>query len=542
MSPRIRRLVGLDGGPPHPAAEDLLSDTLAGRVERRDFLRICGWLGVTAVSAQAAVGLSACAPGVVGAAANRLRFACAVQQITDPALTTWVEASNLFRNALEFLTEVDADNITRPYLASSWRPSDDLKTWHFDLRPGVRWSNGEAFTSADVAFNIRRWIAPASQSVNRTAFGAIDGLEVLDDHAFVLHLKRPVCALPEQLYAFTCPMLHRRFEAEGADWPKNPVGTGPFALVDYEVGRRARFRRRPGYWGAPALVEQIDYVDLGTDVATQVAALAADQVDILYRVTIAELDLVARLPHARLLKSQAAQAPVMRMQGDKPPFNDIRVRRAVVAAADNDRMLRFAYRGQGMAGENHHVAPFQPDYGALPRKPRDVARARSLLAEAGHANGIDLTLTLGNTQGRWEQDTAQVLQQDLAEAGIRLKLNVIPAAEYWSIWDKTPFGLTYWAHRPLGVMALDLAYRSGSAWNESRFADAQFDAALDDAMAVLDPRQRARSMARCEAILQDRAIMVQPFWAEKFTAVSERVRGHRAHPSDYFRMDRVSLT
>jgi peptide/nickel transport system substrate-binding protein len=530
-----------DGSALHPAVPELRDRVIRGEIGRRDFLRTVAWLGVSMASAEALVGLAGCAPAPAASTKNRLRFVCAVQQMTDPALTTWIEASNLYRNSLEFLTEVDADNITRPYLAESWKPSDDLKTWRFQLRPGIKWSNGDSLTTEDVAFNINRWIAPQSMSANRTTFSVIDGFERIDDLAFAIHLKRPVCSLPEQLYAFTCPIVNRRFEAQGGDWPKNPVGTGPFELVSYDVSRSAKFRRRPGYWGAPALVEEIDYIDLGTDVATHVAALAAGQVDILYRVSISELDLVKGLPDVKLLSCQAAQTLVMRMQVDQKPFDDKRVRQAVVAAADNAEMLKFAYRGLGVVGENFHVAPFQPDYGPLPRRPRDVAKAKRLLAEAGYPNGIDLTLTLGNTQGRWEQDTAQILQQNCAEAGVRIKLNVIPAAEYWSIWNKTPFGLTYWSHRPLGVMLYDLAYRSGASWNESHFANPDFDRALDEAMAILDPHERAHAMAKAEAILQDEAVIVQPYWAEKFTAVSDRVRGHRMHPSDYFRMDHVGL-
>lgn len=534
-------LLNTDGGPAHPAAPDLCDRMRRGEMGRRDFMRTMGWLGVSGASAAAAAGLAACAPARPKASRDTLRFVCAVQQMTDPALTTWIEASNLFRNSLEFLTEVDADNITRPFLAQSWRPSEDLKTWDFILRPDVRWSNGDPFTAEDVAFNIRRWIAPGSKSVNRTAFAALRDLEVTGPHAFRLHLDRAVCSLPEQLYAFTCPILHRDFETRGGDWPKNPVGTGPYRMTDFEVGRQASFQRRADYWGPAPALARIDYVDLGTDISTHVAALAAGQVDVLYRVSVAELDLVNRLPQARLIRQQAAQTVVMRMQHDARPFDDLRVRRAVQLAADNAQMLKLAYRGFGAVGENHHVAPFQPDYAPLPAQKRDVAQARHLLTEAGHADGLDLALTIGNTQGRFEQDTAQVLQQNLAEAGIRLHLKVLPASEYWSVWDKTPFGLTYWSHRPLGVMALDLAYRSGSAWNESHFSDPGFDRALDNAMARLDPKDRARDMAGLEKTLQDQAVMVQPYWAEKFTAVSPRVRGYRAHPSDYFRMDKVWL-
>jgi len=546
MSRVIRGIRNVGGGRLHPAVDDLTDQFLRGEIDRRSLLRTLSWLGVSIPSAQAALGistlgLSGCGTAETARTGKRLRMVCAVQQITDPALSAWVEASNLVRNALEFLTEVDADNITHPYLAESWLPSDDLKTWRFQLRQGIRWSNGDVFNVDDVAFNFHRWLAPDSQSVNRTSFAAVTGFERLDDYAFALHCSRPFCSLPEQLYTFTCPILNRRFEQQGGDWPKNPVGTGPFRLTKFEVGRRAQFRRREGYWGPPPRVDEIDYIDLGPDVATHVAALAAGQVDILYRVNISELDLVKRIPHARLLRTQSAHTLVMRMQVDKPPFTDIRIRKAVQCAADNAEMLKFAHRGMGVVAENMHVAPTQPDYAHLRARPRDVAKAKALLAEAGHPDGIDLTLTLGNTQGRWEQDTAQILQQNCAEAGIRINLNVMPPAEYWSIWNKTPFGLTYWSQRPLGVMLYDVAYRTGSAWNESNFANPAFDRALDEAMAILDPKARAVAMARCETILRDQAVIVQPYWPEKFTAVSNRVVGYRLHPSDYFRMDKVGL-
>jgi peptide/nickel transport system substrate-binding protein len=461
--------------------------------------------------------------------------------MADPAETTWIEASNLFRNSVEFLTYVDSDNVTHPYLAESWRPSEDLKTWDFKLREGIRWSNGDPFTVADVVFNINRWIAPNSKSPNRTTFAAVTGVEPLDELRFRVHLSRPICSLPEHLYAATCPILHRRFEEEGANWPRNPIGTGPFQLTEYHVSRIAVFKRRAGYWGAPAYLDEIRYLDLGTEIATHVAALAADQVDLLYRITISELDLVKRFPSMRLLTEPSAQTLVMRMQQDQRPYDDIRVRKAVVLSCDREQMLRLAYRNYGVLGEHHHVAPFHPDYFRLPPIRRDVATARRLLSEAGYPNGLDLTLALGNTQGRYEQDTAQVLQQNCAEAGIRLTLQVVPAAEYWTLWDKVPFGMTYWAHRPLGVMVLELAYRSGSVWNESHFSNAGFDAALDRALGILDPHERSAAMGDAERILQEQAVMVQAFFPKKFTVASARVRDFRADPQDYYRMDKVWL-
>ncbi len=532
----------------HSAARPLVQDALRAGTDRRSVLRVLSWLGVSAASARAVLGLPAGGPRPAQSRQSEtprqggtLRFVCSVQQMTDPATTTWIEASNLFRNSLEFLTYVDSDNVTHPYLAESWHPSDDLKTWEFKLREGVRWSNGDRLTVADVAFNIKRWIAPSSKSPNRTTFAPITGIEALDELRFRLHLSRPVCSLPEQLYAANCAILHRSFEERGGNWPRDPVGTGPFQLTDYHVSRIAVFKRRRDYWGSPAYLDEIRYLDLGTEIATHVAALAAGQVDLLYRVTISELDLVKRFPSMRLLTEPSAQTLVMRMQQDQKPYDDVRVRKAVVLSCDREQMLRLAYRNYGVLGEHHQVAPFHPDYFRLPPIKRDVAAARRLLAEAGHPDGIDLTLALGNTQGRYEQDTAQVLQQNCAEAGIRLALRVLPAAEYWTIWDKVPFGVSYWGHRPLGIMALELAYRSGSVWNESHFANPRFDAALDKALGILDPRQRSLAMGDAERILQEEAVMVQAYFPRKFTAASQRVRGFRADPQDYYRMDGVWL-
>jgi peptide/nickel transport system substrate-binding protein len=194
-----------------------------------------------------------------------------------------------------------------------------------------------------------------------------------------------------------------------------------------------------------------------------------------------------------------------------------------------------------MLGENHHVAPIHPEYAALPPLRRDVARAKELLTQADYQDGIDIELTVGNTQGHFEEETGRVLQKSLAEAGIRLTLNIIPADQYWPNWMKLVFGMTYWAHRPLGVTALDLGYRSGASWNETGFADWEFDKALDRALARVDPRQRAVEVETCEKILQDACIMVQPFWLDEMTVVAERVRNFRAHPIDYYDLREVWL-
>jgi peptide/nickel transport system substrate-binding protein len=531
------RLRTTGGGKLHPAAPELCDQLARGEIGRRDFLRTTAWLGVSVASAvtfaDAIAGLVPLAMADVPKKGGVLRCALQVPDLGDPSAATSIEASMIYRHSLEFLTKVDADNVTHPYLAESWEPSADLKTWKFKLQPNVKWSNGDSFTTEDIVFTIGRWLAPDSKSPNKSAFSSLRQIEIGGPLEFTLHLDRPVLAIPEMLFANTCAILHRDFDKTGGNWTKNPIGTGPFQMVEYGAGQKAFFRRRGDYWGTAPNLDELRFIDLGPEIQAHVAALAAGQVDVVPRLTVGDIDLVKKLPDVSLLTTHAAQTLCLRMQCDQKPFDDKRVRQAVVLCADPKKMLDLAYRGYGVLGENHHVAPFQPDYFKLPALKRDVAQAKKLLADAGYTDGIDLSIMVGNTQGRWEQDTAQVLARNCAEAGIRLRLNVVSASEYWPVWDKTPFSVTFWAHRPLGVMTLDFAYRSTGAWNESHFRNKDFDAALDHAMSIIDPKARSAAMESVEKILQDDCVMAQPYWADKFAAVSGKVKGYRPHPAGY---------
>src|SRR3546814_8210838 len=149
------------------------------------------------------------------------------------------------------------------------------------------------------------------------------------------------------------------------------------------------------------------------------------------------------------------------MKVTEKPFDDVRVRKAVQLCMNTPEILKIACRGRGQPGEHHHVAPIHPEYFKLPAPKYDPAAAKKLLAEAGYKDGITLKVDFGQTSGSWELAAMQEFKQQCAPAGINLQLNPVPAATYWGIWTTTPFGMTSWTHRPLGVMVLNLAYRSG---------------------------------------------------------------------------------
>jgi peptide/nickel transport system substrate-binding protein len=201
----------------------------------------------------------------------------------------------------------------------------------------------------------------------------------------------------------------------------------------------------------------------------------------------------------------------------------------------------LVFQGKSSVGENHHVSPIHPEYFKLPMIERDVEGAKKLLEEAGHADGLELSIDVGNTDGPWHQTVTEIWRDQLRDIGVTLNINVMPASKYWEIWDKTPFGATSWTHRPLGTMVLSLGYRSGVPWNETSYANPEFDAALDDAEATLDVEARRAKMEKVEKILQDDAVMLQPVWRPVFTIINAQVKGYSGHPTQYHQFNQVWL-
>jgi len=545
----------------HPALPELAADMRGGRCSRREFLRTATLLGLGSGVAYGLAGLVE--PGRAFAAPRKggaLRVAMRVQEMSDPATFDWTEKSNIARHIVEYLTITGPDNVTRPYLAKRWEASDDLRTWTFHLRRGVLWSNGDPFTADDVVFNFARWLDPATGSSNYGLFRAMleetgesddegrpvrrmtpGAVEKIDDHTVRLNLNEPALAIPENLYHYPTAIVHRDFDRNGGNLREWPVGTGPFALAEHRIGEIAVLRRRAEpYWGGDVHLDAIQYIDMGEDPAAAVAALASGQVDVIDKLDLTTIEAVEAIPFAAVHPAQTAQTGVIRMKVTEPPFTDRRVRRAIQLAADNRENFERAHRGLGALGENHHVARIHPEYFPLPPFERDVEAAKALLAEAGR-EGLELSCAVGNTQGTWEQDSVAVLKQNLAEAGITLNIDVMPAARYWEIWKEAPFALTAWGHRPLGTMALALAYRSDVPWNETGYANREFDAALAKAESSLDVEERRKAMEACERILQDDAVMVQPFFRAVLSAATDRVRNYETHPALYHQFNDLWL-
>lgn len=557
----------------HPKVHDAFGLMKAGRMDRREFIRLAALLGTSAASAYALAGL----PEPAFAASNMpfppddpkaksggiLKIAMEVQKMEDPATYAWVAMSNQTRHTVEYLVMTGPDNITRPMLAESWTASEDLKTWTFNLRKGVMWHNGDEFIADHVAWNITRWLDPktASSNVGLSLFSALveetpekdakgkpikrmikGAVEIVDKNTIRLNLAKPVLSGPEDCYNYPTAIVHPSFKPPISD---NMIGTGPFTLAELRVGDRCILKRvtkmKDGrdfnYWGGKVYLDEIHYYNFNGD--NQLSAFASGDVDGVYEFSIEQMELAKSLD-GTIHAARTAQTIACRMHVDEKPFSDKRVRQAVVKSVDNDVVRNLIYPNGGDSGQNHHVAPVHPDYAALlPPLKRDIAAAKQLLNEAGYPNGIELAIDVGNTDGPWQQTAVESMRDQMKDAGITLKINVVPPSKYWEIWTKTIFGCTSWTHRPLGTMAMSLAYRTGVPWNESHYANPEFDKALDAAEATLDVNERKPKLMKAAQILQDDAVMILPLFRPVYTIAGKNVHGWETHPTLYHQFNKV---
>jgi peptide/nickel transport system substrate-binding protein len=503
-----------------------------GAMTRRDLLQRSAVTGAATALGAFALGdvrEGAAAAGPSPRRGGILKMAWASSpRVIDPALSISGDEYMITGAIYDNLTRIDEKFVAHPQLATGWQPNAHGDIWTFNLRQGVTFHHGKEFTSQDVVFTYERILDPKTGSPGRTAMGPIEKVEPVDAHTVRFTLSEPYADLPVAL-GWT---FGRILPADRASLiTVAPSGTGPFKMAEFRPGEYTRMVRFDQYWdrGLPYLNE-LWQVNI-PEVPSQVAALAGGSAQVMFEVPTSYIPVLQRTAGVALVevKSPGVQ-PVTMMQPYKP-FDDARVRLAMKYLVNRDTLIKTVWQGHATVGEDHPVPSFSPFWAPTsPTHTYDVAKAKSLLAQAGYGGGVNLELWTTNERVGM-QELAVGVQQMVAPAGIKVQIKTVPASVLFAeVEKKKPFYCDNWFGRPTIDQTLYPYFHTGAGLNTGGYSNKALDALLDKGRQVVNTQQRKTIYGQAEQIIHEDGPWVVAYFTTYVTAMRNEVKGQVVNP------------
>jgi peptide/nickel transport system substrate-binding protein len=447
----------------------------------------------------------------------------------DPHKVRGAFGGNVLFNLFEGLTRVTPDSKLQPALATSWRSVDD-KTWQFSLRRGVKFHNGVLFTADAVAYNFRRLLEPGKPRLN-SSFQSVERVDILDRYTVNVVSKGVDPTLPEKMSELLISEPAHTEQAGEEGMSRNPVGTGPFRLVEWRTNQRVVMDAFPEYWRGKPKIDRLVFETI-PEATTRIAALLTQRADLIQDVPPEQIAAINANPQFRVETRASKRVVYVGMTlldwGPKE-LKDRRVRQALNHAVDVPSILRNVLGGLGRRTET----VFRPDYfgydPSITAYDYNPTRAKQLLAEAGYRDGFETGLLTSEGIIIKGVEIAEAVAGQLRQVGVRATVKPVSLATIRSIVvggqaQKKNEGLFVSNYgSSLSDPNIPLTGFLYSRGGNSFYANPELDALIERARTTLNVNDRRRIYRDVQVLLKQEAPVIFMFQAPDIWGINKRL-------------------
>ena len=477
------------------------------------------------------------------AAAQTLRIGIASDpDVLDPTLSRSVAARQVFAAMCDKLLEVDESGRQVPQLATSWEWQEGGRALLLNLRAGVRFHDGEELDAAAAVAGLNRHLT-APGSTRRGEMGPVTAVETAGPMAVRIRLSEPFAPLLAALSDRAGMLVSPRTPLESQP---APACAGPFRLTRRVAQDRIELERFSEYWDPTAIhFDRVVYRPI-PDTTVRAANLRAGALELIERVSTSDLDTLAGDRRVRVVEGPSLAVHYIAIniangeRANTPLGRDPRVRAALEAAIDREVLNRVAFEGRYSTanqatppGHPHHIA-------SIATPPRDVARARALLREAG-LERLRIRLSVPGISEYTQ--AAEVIQAMAAEAGITIEIVVVETATLLRQWTLGDFEalVIQWSGRTDIDQNLWSFNACGESLNGGRYCSPEADMALREGRISTDPAARLAAYERAMAVLLRDRPYIYLWHPKSFFALRAPVEGLRLIPDGLIRVQGLRL-
>ncbi|MGQ0569437.1 MAG: glutathione ABC transporter substrate-binding protein [Armatimonadota bacterium] len=473
--------------------------------------------------------------------------------ILDSATATDAPTFTILEHLVETLFALTAEGKVRPSLALSQTVAPDGKTWTIRLRPGVRFHDGSPFDAEAAKFNLDRVLDQATRSPWRFLISRITSVSVVDASTIRLVTDAPFAPLLAHLthggMGMQSPTAIRRL---GADYGRQPVGTGVFRFKEWVRGDRVVVSRNDDYWGDKAFLDEVQFRVIPDDGA-RLAALEAGSIHVAVRVPPREIERLKTSRDVAIEVSTSLRTIYVAFNVSRPPFTDKRLRQALNYAVNKRAIVSSALAGTARVSDAP-IAPNVEGYSRVQTYDWDIERAEALLREAGYSRSRPLRAVFHHPSGRYIRDAevAASIQGLARRAGIELELRTLEFGAYIALTARPKeqndiqMYMLGW-----GTVTGDADYGLYALFHSSQFppvgfnrgfySNPQVDALLDRGRVTIDQGERDKIYAEAMRIIMDDAAWLFLHSESQVTGVRNAAQGVIIHPAERVMLTRAWL-